>query len=131
MLTRLGLKEGEIKDLERYKRNATPDKFWAMVEKAEAAGIPRITPVTIRHFMATKIRSLEEIKVDREQREMWLGHIESDTTSWYETHDPEYLRSCADGTDLIISKLDAHAQRPLVPDSLKARMATAGMKIVD
>lgn len=131
MLGRSGLTEEAIKDLEREKRQGRPEAFWRAIEAAEAAGIRRITQVTYRHFMATRIRGLEEIKVDREQREMWLGHVEGDTTSWYESHDPEYLRACADGTDLIISKLDAFTRRPLVPASLKARMAAAGFKVVE
>lgn len=131
MLARSGLTEEAIRGLEREKRRGKPEAFWKAIGEAEAAGIRRITPVTYRHFMATRIRALQEIKVDREQRQIWLGHVEADTTSWYESHDPEYLRACADGTDLIISKLDALTRRLLVPTSLQARMAAAGFKVVE
>lgn len=130
MLRKSGLSDGQAGHLEREKNSGRPEAFWAAVARAEAAGVRRISRYTFRHFMATKVRSLEEVKVDREQREMWLGHVESDTTSWYETHDPEYLQACADATDVIMEKLDALTTRPLIPASLKARMAAAGIKVV-
>jgi len=130
MLRKSGLTDSEIRHLEQEKKQQRPEAYWAAIEKAEAAGIRRMSRYTYRHFMATKVRGLEEVRVDREQREMWLGHVESDTTSWYETHDPEYLRACADATDVIMEKLDALTTRPLVPDSLKARMQAAGIRVV-
>jgi len=130
MLARHGVAGDRIAELEAGLRRGDPDPFWAAIDAAEAAGIRRVTRYTIRHFMATQIRNLAEVKVDREQRRMWLGHVEGDTTSWYETHDPEYLQACADGTDLIIARLDALTTRPLVPKTLKARIAGARISVV-
>jgi len=36
-----------------------------------------------------------------------------DATSWYETHDPEFLRECAQATTRVIEKLDRLTQRNL------------------
>lgn len=130
MLTKLGFKHERILYLENEKRRGKPDAFWEAIRMAEDAGIRRITPYTIRHFMATRVRGLEEIKVDKEQRDIWRGHQKTDTSDWYEHFDPEYLQAAADATDLIIAKLDALTTRPLVPDTLKARMAAAGMTVV-
>lgn len=55
------------------------------IAKAEARGVRRITPYTLRHFMATRVRGLKEVRVDREQRSLWLGHGKKDATSWYES----------------------------------------------
>lgn len=77
--------------------------------------------------MATRIRGLQEIKVDREQRSLWLGHGKRDATSWYETHDPEYLWECSRATSLILEKLDALTRRPLVPPTVMAIKELAGL----
>jgi hypothetical protein len=62
----------------------------------------------------------------REQRSLWLGHGKRDATSWYETHDPEFLRECAIATDLVIDKLDSLMKRKLVPSGVKSmQKATA------
>jgi integrase len=45
------------------------------IAKAEARGVRRITPYTLRHFMATHVRGLKDIRVDREQRSLWLESL--------------------------------------------------------
>jgi hypothetical protein len=83
----------------------------AAIQKLEAAGAERITRRVIRTFMATRVRGLKEIKVDREQRQIWLGHLSQDTTALYEITDQDYLRECADATDLVIEKIGALTTR--------------------
>jgi hypothetical protein len=56
--------------------------------------------------MATNVRKMEGCNVTREQRQEWLGHKPQDTTSWYEHHDPEWLREAKIGTDKIIERLN-------------------------
>jgi hypothetical protein len=101
------------------------------IAEAEKRGIERITPYTYRHFMATKVRGLQEVKVDREQRRLWPGHGKRDTTSWYETLDPEHLQECARATSIILEKRDAMTARPLVPISVKQRKLLAGLSVVN
>ena len=72
--------------------------------------MPKFTPYTLRHFMATNIRRMEGCNVTREQRQEWLGHKPQDTTSWYEHHDPEWLREAKIGTDKIIVEVERSAQ---------------------
>jgi integrase len=131
MLARHGLSKEEIDDLFRRSRNGERDPMWQAVAAAEARGIKRITPYTLRHFMATKVRSLKEVRVDREQRSLWLGHGKKDTTSWYETLDPEHLSEAAKATNIILEKLDALTKRPLVPMSFKQRRLLAGLSVVN
>jgi integrase len=89
-------------------RNGTALKSVKKVFKAHALklGMPRFTPYTLRHFMATNIRRIDGCHVTREQRQEWLGHKPQDTTSWYEHFDLEWLREARLGTDRIMVKLD-------------------------
>ena len=119
MLTQSGLQQEEIDDLFRLARNRNRKPFNAAIKKAEDLGVPRISPYSYRHFMATKVRAVQEVRVDREQRSLWLGHGRKDTTSWYEKHDPEHLRECAIATDHILEKLDALTKRDLLPPTLR------------
>ena len=121
MLTQSGLHEEEIDQLFRLARNGVRKPFNDAIRKAEDLGVPRITPYSYRHFMATKIRAVQEVRVDREQRSLWLGHGRKDTTSWYEKHDPEHLRECAIATDIILEKLEGLTERDLLPPTLKAQ----------
>lgn len=112
MLTVAGLPAAEIRDLmtkpqakERTRR----------LQELEAKGVHRITRRIVRTFMATRVRSQREIPVDREQRQIWLGHLSQDTTSSYEVMDPAYLREAAAATDLILSQLDGLCQTSLWP----------------
>jgi len=119
MLTQSGLHEEEIDELVRLTRKGVRKPFNDAIKKAEDLGVPRITPYSYRHFMATKVRAVQEVRVDREQRSLWLGHGRKDTTSWYEKHDPEHLRECAIATDHLLEKLDTLTKRDLVPPTLR------------
>lgn len=121
MLSQSGLHELDIDELFRLARDGVRAPLNDAVKNAENLGVPRITPYSYRHFMATKVRAVQEVRVDREQRSLWLGHGKRDTTSWYEKHDPEHLRECALATDIILEKLDALTTRDMVPPSLKAQ----------
>jgi hypothetical protein len=130
MLTRAGYRKADIDSLFRKSRLGEAEPLREAITKAQAIGIQRITRYTLRHFMATRVRSLDEIKVEREQRSLWLGHGKRDATSWYETHDPEFLRECSKATSLILEKLDQLTIRPLVPASVKQRKQLAGLFVV-
>lgn len=115
ILMRSGCSTDEIKILIKANREGAPEQLQAAIKAAESKGIRPITRYPLRHFMATKVRGPQEIKVDREQRSHWLGHGKRDATSWYESHDPEFLQDCAKATTLILEKLDALTERSLVP----------------
>jgi len=95
-------------------------------------GMPLLNRYTIRHFMATQVRRKKLSRgryVSREQRSLWLGHSikeGSDTTSWYETYDPDYLSEAREATDLIMRDLDLlmHKRR-LLPPSMQNRTGLA------
>jgi hypothetical protein len=89
-------------------------------------GMPLLNRYTIRHFMATLVRRQKLADgryVSREQRSLWLGHTikeGSDTTSWYETYDPDYLSEAREATDLIMRELDRlMRKRRLLPPSMR------------
>ena len=124
-----GHSTAEIDDFFKIARKGNRKPFNEAIASAEKCGIPRITPYSYRHFMATKVRSLEEVRVDREQRSLWLGHGKRDTTSLYERHEPEHLRECASATSFILAKLDAMTKRDLVPPTLKAQKQLAFRRI--
>jgi integrase len=128
MLMRDGLDKHAIDRLFRASRNGEGQLLNDAIAKAEAHGIRRITPYTLRHFMATRVRGLKEIRVDREQRSLWLGHGKKDATSWYESHDPEFLLEASQATCIIIKKLDVITKRDLVLHALKTPRALAGLK---
>jgi integrase len=131
MLTRRGLSKPEIDDLFRQARKGNRRAVTEAIAKAESQGIKRITQYTLRHFMATRVRSLKEVRVDREQRSLWLGHGKKDATSWYESLDPEHLQEAARATSIILGKLDALTRRSLVPMSVKQRKLLAGLSVVN
>jgi integrase len=126
MLIRSGLSLDKIADLFSGARKGDSVSLLQAVKAAETKGIQRITRYTLRHFMATRVRGMTGLNVGREQRSLWLGHGKRDATSWYETHDPEFLRECAMATDLVIDKLDSLMKRKLVPSGVKSmQKATA------
>jgi integrase len=107
------------------------------VFKAHALSLemPKFTPYTLRHFMATNIRRMEGCNVTREQRQEWLGHKPQDTTSWYEHSDVEWLREAKIATDKIMVRLDGLLKtRTLFPITSQATPKTAtghnGLKLV-
>ncbi len=114
MLMRDGLAQYEIAKLFLQARKGNRTLLNDAVTTAEANGIRRITPYTFRHFMATRVRGLREVRVDREQRSLWLGHGKKDATSWYESHDPEFLLEASLATTIIVEKLDALMKRSLI-----------------
>ena len=115
MLMRDGLDGDAINGLFNEARKGINKPLSDAVAAAEARGIRRITPYTFRHFMATRVRGLKEVRVDREQRSLWLGHGRKDATSWYESHDPEFLLEASRATTIIIEQLNGLTQRNLVP----------------
>lgn len=92
------------------------------VREIEEAGGHRITPRVFRSFMATRIRGLKEVRVDREQRQIWLGHLSQDTTANYEIDDPDYLREAAEATDVVIEKIGALTKRSMWPASAQPEL---------
>ena len=62
--------------------------------------------------MATMVRR-EKPRVDKEQRDVWLGHDEARTADAYEAFDPEYLADAMHATDAVIGKLQKCTRRPL------------------
>jgi integrase len=128
MLLRLGLTVREIAVLLGDARKGNTKALVEALKSAEAKGIRRITRYTLRHFMATRVRSMTETNVGREQRSLWLGHGKRDATSWYETHDPEFLRECAIATDKVIEKLNGMMKRDLVPPKIISEQKSAPEK---
>jgi len=118
MLHQSGFTQDEIAQLLKAKRKGEDAELGKALKIAEDKGIQRITRYTLRHFMATRVRGLAESNVGREQRSLWLGHGKCGATSWYETHDPEFLRECAQATTLVIEKLDRLAKRDLTPPGI-------------
>jgi integrase len=77
---------------------------------AKRAGIEgTFTKYTLRHYMATRVRRVEGIPVEREQRAAWMGHTDPHyrtTEQWYESHDPDHLVNVARAIDAIMLRLD-------------------------
>lgn len=93
---------------------------------ARKIGLPLFTRYTIRHFMATNVRRIDGITVDREQRKEWLGHKVQDTTSWYEHHDQEWLKEAREATDRIIMRLDGLLKRRTITSRVPPETAKSG-----
>jgi integrase len=119
MLLQAGFTSSEIGQLLNLSRKGISAELNMALESAERKGIQRITRYTLRHFMATRVRGLAEANVGREQRSLWLGHGKRDATSWYETHDIEFLRECAQATTLVIEKLDRLMLRELISPNVR------------
>ncbi|MDH4991011.1 hypothetical protein QEZ48_09230 [Aquamicrobium lusatiense] len=90
------------------------------VRHAEDCGLPDFTPGTIRHFMATMVRR-QKPPVDKEQRDVWLGHDEKRTANAYESFDPDYLLDCMHATENVIAELQRHTRRSLSACKKRAR----------
>ncbi len=99
------------------------------VRHAEECKLDSFTPGTIRHFMATMVRR-QKPPVDKEQRDVWLGHDEKRTANAYEAFDPDYLHDCMQATEKVISELQKHTKRPLfackLPASRNFRVVVGG-----
>lgn len=95
---------------------ADPRTRRAAVARAIERGFPKIERYGLRHFMATQVQGLKMPNgeyVPREQRRIWLGHRNSDTTDIYEHHGPDYLAECAKATDYVLARLDDMTARSL------------------
>lgn len=112
--------------IERLMGRGAHKECTAVIQELDAKGAHRITRRVIRTFMATRVRGQKEIKVDREQRQIWLGHLSQDTTAGYEVSDPDYLREAADATDLVIDRIGEHCRRSLWPAGSQLELPFAG-----
>lgn len=112
MLTEAGVDLEEVAQLMRAK---SMKERTVRIHELEAAGAKRITSRALRSFMATRVRVVPGIRVDREQRQVWLGHQSQNTTLAYEIADPDYLKEAAAATDAIIREIDAASRRSLWP----------------
>jgi len=106
----------------------------AMKRAAKKAGLHKFGRYTLRHFMATTVRSRalsRGRRVTREQRSLWLGHSlreGSSTTDFYEHYDPEFLAEAKQGTDLVIKDIDRLLEkRSLMPPTMHAK---SGLSVV-
>ena len=70
--------------------------------------------------MATMVRR-QKPPVDKEQRDVWLGHDVKRTANAYESFDPDYLADCMQATENVIAELQEHTKRPLFACKLRAR----------
>ena len=125
MLTRAGHSKAEIDEFLYCARRNTLQPIREALAKAERKGIQRDTRYALRHFMATRVRGLTVLRFHREQRSLWLGHGRQDTTSWYETLDPEFLHESALATSRAIDKLNQLTHRTLVPPNIQAMQELA------
>jgi hypothetical protein len=55
-----------------------------------------------------------------------IPHGKRDATSWYETHDPEFLRECVLATNMVIEKLNNLMKRDLVPPNVRHKCLLTG-----
>jgi hypothetical protein len=82
---------------------------------AHSVDLPQLTPYTLRHYWATRVRSVG-VPVLREHRAAWMGHIDEDhrtTERWYESFDPNFLEAPMRATDAIIAALAVHSTKSL------------------
>ena len=120
-----GLEQRKIMQLFLQARKGNRTPLNDTITNAETNGIRMITPYTFRHFMATQVKGLREVTVDREQRSLWLGHGRKDATSWYESHHPEFLLEASLATTIILEKLDVLMKRnPISPKATTQVMQT-------
>jgi hypothetical protein len=86
-----------------------------LAKVAKAAGLSgKVTKYTFRHYMATRIRSVDGITVSREERATWMGHTDPHhrtTEAWYESMDADYLVSAMRATDAILTRLQTLCAR--------------------
>lgn len=75
---------------------------------ALSVDMPQLNRYALRHFMATRVRAVPGIPVTREERAMWLGHIDPQhrQTMWYERFDADHLEAARRATDATMEALD-------------------------
>lgn len=66
--------------------------------------------------------------VDKEQRDVWLGHDEKRTANAYEAFDPDYLADCMQATEKVIAELQKHTRKRLFARKLRAN---AELKVIE
>lgn len=96
--------------------NSTFKKITAKV------GMPELVPYTLRHYMATRTRSLQGMPVSREERATWMGHTDPDhrtTEEWYESFSPNHLVNARDATDLIMKTLNKKSEKNLYAPNMR------------
>lgn len=95
---------------------------------AERAGLENAelwNRYTLRHYMATRIRSVPGIEVSREQRAEWMGHADPDhrtTQRWYESLDEDHLQDACRATDAIMARLNGLCRRPLIAPAVERKL---------
>ena len=102
-----------------------------LAKAAKRSGITEaFTRYTLRHYMATRVRSVDAIQVSREERAAWMGHVDPHhrtTEAWYESQDPDYLVSAARATDAIMVRLDQLSRKTLFSPNSRP---TAGLTLL-
>jgi integrase len=99
----------------RYQGKPVTDFTGTFNRIANKAGLPKLTPYTLRHYWATRIKT-SGVLVLREQRAAWMGHTDPDfrtTEHWYESFDPNFLEAPMRATDALIAALDALSTKSL------------------
>lgn len=107
----------------------------AIKTAAKRAGIPKLSRYTLRHYMATRVKRVPGVNVDRAERAEWMGHTDQTfrtTQKWYETWDPEYLANPMRATDAIMSMLDGLTKRELfAPNAVRGTNLTVVINDAD
>lgn len=102
-----------------YGRPVTKIDNRTLKAAAKRAKIPewrQFTRYTLRHYMATRVRRVAGVQVEREERASWMGHTDPDfrtTEQWYESLDPDYLENVRRAIDGIMTSLATLAAVPL------------------
>lgn len=92
----------------------------AAARRAGVAQWNKFNRYTLRHYMATRIRSVPGIQVDREHRAKQLGHTDPHhrtTEEWYESMDADYLENVRRAIDAIMLHLNTLTTRSLFAPS--------------
>jgi integrase len=101
-------------------------------KKAGVANWKKFNRYTLRHYMATRIRRVPSVKVEREERAEWMGHTDPEhrtTERHYESMDPDYLVNVRDAIDAIMLHLSALMKvRSLIPPNVVTR---SGLTLIE
>lgn len=93
-----------------WTRTDRSDLYDAFRDTARRIGLPKLTPHVLRHYCATRLRSLG---VPRDQTEEWLGHAVPGNHGIYMHMDQDWLVECKTKTDELIIELDGLCNRAL------------------
>lgn len=101
-------------------------------KRAGVADWKNFNRYTFRHYMATRIRRVPSIKVEREERAEWMGHTDPEhrtTERHYESMDPDYLTNVRDAIDAVIIHLSSLTKvRSLLPPNVVTR---SGLTLIE